>query len=198
MCGKTIKLTLFQIRLALSPRDSKIPTNQNSRSFVFKENTASEITRLYNNEDTHTEASQMIRGIRGSSGKWSPFHLFLNFAGCYAALNVFSEHFYTVLPSSGPSMYPTLRFQGEALLISKLYKYGKGVGVGDMIIIRHPYFLHSHAGKRVLGMPGDYVLKSEPSDTVRPEDVEMIQVRIYPYLYSQLFFLSFFLSFWSK
>ena len=73
-------------------------------------------------------------------------------------------------------MFPTLHFSGDAILVSKLYKYGKGIEVGDVVTIRHPVFLSYGAGKRVIGMPGDYVCKDEPLDTEVGRERSMIQV----------------------
>jgi inner membrane protease subunit 1 len=84
-------------------------------------------------------------------------------------------------------MFPTLHFNGDAILVSKLYKYGKGIEVGDMVTIRHPGFLSFGAGKRVIGMPGDFVSKDPPLDTEVGRDGVMIQVR--GMLWATVFFL---------
>ncbi|PGH05157.1 hypothetical protein AJ80_08393 [Polytolypa hystricis UAMH7299] len=109
--------------------------------------------------------------------KWGLRRILLNVAGGYAALKIFHEQCYEIQPTSGPSMFPTLDIRGEAVLVSKFYKYGKSIQVGDMVVIRHPFFLHSHAGKRVVGMPGDFVLKNAPfKDGVGKGEDLMIQV----------------------
>lgn len=79
-------------------------------------------------------------------------------------------------------MYPTVHLFGDSLLISKFHKYGRGIGVGDVVIYKHPWILMTPAAKRVIGMPGDYVLKNGPidgKDAFVPEGVEeeMVQVR---------------------
>ncbi|KAI5310063.1 hypothetical protein KEM55_001837 [Ascosphaera atra] len=63
------------------------------------------------------------------------------------------------------------------LLSSSRYRHGKGIGVGDFILFRSPYHLHDHSAKRVVGMPGDLVLRSAPrgDDKRHPEDM-MIEV----------------------
>lgn len=77
-------------------------------------------------------------------------------------------------------MYPTINFRGEWLLVSKLHKHGKGVEVGDLVMFKNPLFRGRTATKRVLGMPGDFVLKDAPSsgdDAKGDDDAEMIRVR---------------------
>ena len=62
-------------------------------------------------------------------------------------------------------MYPYMpALQGHAI-IRKTHKYGRGIQVGDVIIAKHPWFLSYGMGKRVLGMPGDYVILDPPSST---------------------------------
>lgn len=109
------------------------------------------------------------------SGLWrSPFRMGLWVTGVFCSCKVFNEHAYELQLSSGPSMYPTIHFQGDYLLISKYYKYGQGIGVGDIISFKHPGFL-SMVAKRVVGMPGDYVLV-DPEGHAGPLS-KMIQVR---------------------
>ncbi|QSS65460.1 mitochondrial inner membrane protease subunit 1 [Histoplasma capsulatum] len=92
---------------------------------------------------------------------------------------LFNEHCYSYQACSGPSMYPSINFRGEWLLVSKLHKHGKGVEVGDLVMFKNPLFRGRTATKRVLGMPGDFVLKNAPSvgdDATGDEDAEMIRV----------------------
>jgi inner membrane protease subunit 1 len=102
--------------------------------------------------------------------------LALNCTALFCALKLTNEHLFAIYPSSGPSMFPTLHFNGDAILVSKLYKYGNGIEVGDVVTIRHPGFLSFGAGKRVIGMAGDYVCKDEPLDTEVGREGRMIQV----------------------
>ncbi|EDN05924.1 conserved hypothetical protein [Histoplasma mississippiense (nom. inval.)] len=94
---------------------------------------------------------------------------------------LFNEHCYSYQACSGPSMYPSINFRGEWLLVSKLHKHGKGVEVGDLVMFKNPLFRGRTATKRVLGMPGDFVLKNAPSvgdDATGDEDAEMIRKAI--------------------
>ncbi|KAM5448353.1 hypothetical protein MaudCBS49596_005442 [Microsporum audouinii] len=102
------------------------------------------------------------------------FHL----AGTFCWFKIFNEHFYELKASDGPSMYPTIHFQGDWLLISKHYKNGRDIGFGDIIVYKKPHDFHSEVAKRVVGLPGDYVLKDPPlnGETAVEKDAQMIQV----------------------
>lgn len=70
-------------------------------------------------------------------------------------------------------MLPTLESSGTSVLISKFYRRGRGIEVGDMVSFTHPIEPEFRAIKRVIGMPGDFVLR----DTPGKGDGMMIQVR---------------------
>ncbi|EEH50794.1 signal peptidase I [Paracoccidioides brasiliensis Pb18] len=92
---------------------------------------------------------------------------------------LFNEHCYSYQTCSGPSMYPSINYRGQWLLISKFHKHGKGLEVGDLVVFKSPLFRGRTSTKRVLGMPGDFVLKDAPSpgdDGKGCEDAEMIRV----------------------
>ncbi|KAI9698741.1 MAG: hypothetical protein M1836_003851 [Candelina mexicana] len=59
-------------------------------------------------------------------------------------------------------MLPTLAAYGDGVMISKFYRRGRGIEVGDIVSVKHPLFLGQGVIKRVLGMPGDFVLKDTP------------------------------------
>lgn len=59
---------------------------------------------------------------------------------------------------SGPSMIPTLPDEGSVTIASRLHRYGRNVKVGDIVWAQSPYFQHANVCKRVIGMPGDYVV----------------------------------------
>ena len=67
----------------------------------------------------------------------------------------------------GPSMFPTLVSEKSVIIISRFHKHGRGVKVGDIIEAQSPLFYHQRVAKRVVGMPGDFVvLDPEISSTV--------------------------------
>lgn len=59
-------------------------------------------------------------------------------------------------------MLPTFEVNNEWILISKLYRYGRGIQVGDLVNYKIPIEPHAEGIKRVVGLPGDYVLIDSP------------------------------------
>ena len=70
-------------------------------------------------------------------------------------------------------MLPTISVRNDWVYVSKLYRRGKGIQVGDVVSLKHPMFPGVGALKRVVGMPGDFVLRDAPGTG---RDM-MIQVR---------------------
>jgi signal peptidase I len=62
----------------------------------------------------------------------------------------------------GISMVPTISPQGDWIILNKQYRRGRGVEVGDIVSFWNPYKLNEPAIKRVVGMPGDFVLRDTP------------------------------------
>ncbi|KAL1956029.1 hypothetical protein VTO42DRAFT_7844 [Malbranchea cinnamomea] len=107
------------------------------------------------------------------------FRTALYMTGGFCAWKIFNEHLYQFQSCDGPSMFPTLHRYGDSLVISKLYKYGRGIQVGDIVVYRQPQFSRMMSAKRVLGMPGDYVvvdMPSEEGDSDVNEQLDMLQV----------------------
>lgn len=74
-------------------------------------------------------------------------------------VHLFWDHFYSLGATSGASMLPTINIEGDFILISKLYSRGRGVKVGDLVSYVHPVDGPGvHVCKRVIGMPGDFVV----------------------------------------
>jgi signal peptidase I len=82
--------------------------------------------------------------------------------GLTLAAHVWSEYFFTLSLAEGISMNPTMNATGDWLLLSKRYRRGRGVEVGDMVSYKHPIDQDSYGVKRVVGMPGDFVLRDSP------------------------------------
>ena len=91
--------------------------------------------------------------------------------GAVLALHIFCEYFFTLSQAEGISMLPTINSTGDWLLLSKKYRKGRGVVVGDMVSFKHPIDEHTRSVKRVIGMPGDIVLRDSPD-----KSGQMIQV----------------------
>jgi signal peptidase I len=56
-------------------------------------------------------------------------------------------------------MYPTLGLETKYIIISKRHRLGRNLKVGDLIHTKHPNFRNQNAGKRVIGLPGDFVIR---------------------------------------
>ncbi len=69
-------------------------------------------------------------------------------------------------------MLPTLASQGDWVWIASKYRHGKGIEVGDIISFHHPWEPGTAAIKRVVGMPGDLVMR----DVYEGRNDTMLQV----------------------
>ncbi|KAK4889208.1 hypothetical protein LTR27_011966 [Elasticomyces elasticus] len=67
------------------------------------------------------------------------------------------EYFVDVAPAYGISMLPTMASHGDSVVMSKWFRRGRGLRVGDLVSFRHPINMGESAVKRILGMPGDFV-----------------------------------------
>jgi len=119
---------------------------------------------------------RLLRQVLGQATPGAIFRATFNGVGFFCACTLFWEHLVTIQLSEGPSMYPTFSTRGDYLLISRLHRQGKGIGVGDVVRFYHPSFLGVNGAKRVVGMPGDFVCKDPPFSTEIGEEQEMIQV----------------------
>jgi hypothetical protein len=90
------------------------------------------------------------------------------------SVHIFYDHGYSWTGTWGPSMLPTLNASGTSVVVSKWYRRGRGIQVGDIVSYKHPVNGDMTTIKRVIGMPGDFVLR----DTPGKGDGTMIQVRI--------------------
>ncbi|KAK5167431.1 uncharacterized protein LTR77_007130 [Saxophila tyrrhenica] len=62
----------------------------------------------------------------------------------------------------GISMLPSFASYGDVVFISKYHRRGRDIHVGDIVSYAHPIEEGERAIKRVLGMPGDFVLRDTP------------------------------------
>lgn len=72
-------------------------------------------------------------------------------------------------------MLTTLSAYGDGVLVSHLHRQGRGVQVGDVVDFKHPMFPGFGAIKRVVGMPGDFVMRDTPG-LGKGDATKMIQV----------------------
>ena len=76
----------------------------------------------------------------------------------------------------GISMLPTFNSFGDGVLISKYYRRGRGVKVGDVISYTHPIIPEIRGLKRIVGMEGDFVLRDTPGIAEEEGEEKMMQV----------------------
>ena len=62
-------------------------------------------------------------------------------------------------------MLPTLYIAGDSVLLSRLYRRGRGVEVGDVVSFDSVVQPGEGVIKRVLGLEGDYILRDTPGTT---------------------------------
>lgn len=91
-----------------------------------------------------------------------PFRLAAWAGASLSMAHVTWHYIYSPGEGSGPSMLPTFRIQNDWFIISKRYRRGRGVQVGDCVSYSIPVEPGQEGLKRVIGMPGDYVLVNSP------------------------------------
>jgi inner membrane protease subunit 1 len=80
---------------------------------------------------------------------------------------------YSWNPVGGASMLPTFEVVGDSVIISRFYRRGRGIKVGDVVSFSSVVEPGESVIKRILGLEGDYVLRDSPEST----DL-MVQVRL--------------------
>ncbi|KAF3908480.1 hypothetical protein ABW21_db0204313 [Orbilia brochopaga] len=75
----------------------------------------------------------------------------------------------------GASMLPTLPGTVSTVIINNMYSRGRGVRVGDLITAHRPDDIDIMMLKRVIGMPGDYVVV-DPIAAGLGEETMMVRV----------------------
>jgi inner membrane protease subunit 1 len=91
-----------------------------------------------------------------------PVQVFLWGTGICLGWHIWSEYFFSFNEAEGISMAPTIYSSGDWLLLSKKYRRGRGVEVGDIVSYKHPIDVGTFGVKRIVGMPGDFVLRDTP------------------------------------
>ncbi|KAG4427078.1 hypothetical protein IFR05_017438, partial [Cadophora sp. M221] len=86
-----------------------------------------------------------------------PFRLLSASLKTILLAHVFVAHFYSLVPTSGASMLPTIEVVGDMVLIDKGYRRGRGVVVGDVVSFDSVVQPGERVIKRVVGMEGDFV-----------------------------------------
>jgi len=86
--------------------------------------------------------------------------------------HLFWEYFYAYSLTYGPSMLPTLEVFNDGVLVSRWYRRGRGVKVGDIVTFDSVIDPDEKVIKRVIGLEGDYVLRDTPGS----DSDQMIQI----------------------
>lgn len=102
-----------------------------------------------------------------------PFRLFLGAGQTLALAHVFWQYGYSIAPGSGPSMLPTFLVWNEYFVTDHSFRRGRNVKVGDCVVYTIPVEPRDQGVKRIIGMPGDYVLLNSPGS----KNDDMMQVR---------------------
>lgn len=77
-------------------------------------------------------------------------------------LHIETTYFYAYDLTYGISMLPTINATGDSVIISKLYRRGKSVQIGDVVSFEHPVDQGVYSIKRVIGLEGDWVCRDTP------------------------------------
>jgi inner membrane protease subunit 1 len=93
-----------------------------------------------------------------------PFRLFTATLKTVFAVHLFHEYAYSISRTWGASMLPTLQVTDDWVIISRLYRGGKGIVVGDIITFDSVVVPGEKVIKRVLGLEGDFVLRDTPGE----------------------------------
>ncbi|KAI1108622.1 peptidase S24/S26A/S26B/S26C [Nemania sp. NC0429] len=91
-----------------------------------------------------------------------PFRLLVATVQTFAITHLVYAYGVSVGPGSGPSMLPTFLVADDWFVTDKRCRRGRGVRVGDCVVYAIPVKPGQDGVKRVLGMPGDYVLLNSP------------------------------------
>ena len=85
----------------------------------------------------------------------------LHLGGWFIVGHVVFNHGFHPGHITGISMMPTTNQDGDVVLVDKTKRRGKNVKVGDVVTFKHPVMQYP-AIKRVVAMPGDFVLAGTP------------------------------------
>ncbi|KAH7342621.1 signal peptidase-like protein I [Rhexocercosporidium sp. MPI-PUGE-AT-0058] len=90
--------------------------------------------------------------------------------------HVFVTYGYSLVPTSGASMLPTIEVVGDMVLIDKGYRRGRGVVVGDVVSFDSVVQPGERVIKRVIGLEGDFVGRDTPGMGMGVGGGEMLMI----------------------
>ncbi|KAI0865749.1 peptidase S24/S26A/S26B/S26C [Xylaria cubensis] len=91
-----------------------------------------------------------------------PFRVLFTTAQSFAFAHMVMAYGWSIGAGWGPSMMPTFLATSEWFVTDKRYRRGRDVQVGDCVVYSIPVKPGEEGVKRVMGMPGDYVLLNTP------------------------------------
>ena len=116
-----------------------------------------------------------------SAFRGHPFRVALWTLKGVALAHVGFTHVVSAAPGWGPSMLPTFLVDGQWFVVDRRCRRGRGVAAGDCVLYAIPVVSPAAPAtgggtegvKRVVGLPGDYVLLNSPG----AKSEAMMQVR---------------------
>lgn len=87
-------------------------------------------------------------------------------ARAFAFGHLVSVSYYEFKLTGGESMLPTLNTQWDYVHLSKVYKFGRGVQMGDIIVLAKPTEPEERVVMRITGMPGDIIIIDPSNDSI--------------------------------
>ena len=118
------------------------------------------------------------------------FRFWINLSKIFFTTHLFFHHVGSLHQTIGPSMLPTLNVEGDWLWISHFHRRGRNIKVGDVVSFGHPLVPGEGACKRVVGMPGDFVMRDTPGS----DSDMMIQVNTVFFIVFSMTCISFLLA----
>ena len=101
-----------------------------------------------------------------------PFRVMIVMLKTFLVAHLILEFGFAPVRTWGASMLPTLEVIDDWVIISKQFRRGRGIEVGDIISFDSVATPGEGVIKRVLGLEGDYVLRNSPGTN----NSDMIQV----------------------
>ncbi|KAK0666844.1 putative mitochondrial inner membrane protease subunit 1 [Cercophora samala] len=111
-----------------------------------------------------------------------PLRLLFSYLKLLALLHLIWNNLLSLAPAQGPSMLATYPIEGTWHLTSRLSRLGRHLAVGDIVTFTLPDRPSAIGVKRVIGLPGDYVLIGTPGEfwacgaDPKADDALMLQV----------------------
>lgn len=124
---------------------------------------ASILRRIFPSKSSRTPLTQakpiQVDGPYGRTFLGNVFRTGIIIGSMYCSWNLFTTYFYDTAITGGWSMYPTIPNHQSSMIQSRRYAGGRNIQLGDVVEINSPIQQRGKVAKRVIGMPGDYVVR---------------------------------------